>query len=95
MSMRIKWDPKKNQILKHNPKRLTSFEEAKILIENIEQQIGGELKSSDPEQYYVSGWVAGKLITLVYGHREDNEGEYVHLVTLWKTTKQERKRFSI
>lgn len=93
--MRIQWDPRKSRLLKENPQRRTSFEEAKILLETLDFQLGGELKTLDPEQFYVIGFVGAKLITLVYEFRHDDLGEYIHLVTLWKTTKQERERFHI
>ena len=93
--MRVKWDPKKSVLLKKNPKRNTSFEEAKHLVLNLETQLGGDLKSIDPEQYYVIGFVNGQLITLIYEFRVDRYGEYIWLVTLWKTTKHERKGFRI
>ena len=46
-----------------------------------------------PNQYRAIGWVQGKLYTVVYEVREDKEGEYYHLVTLWKATKQEMKTY--
>lgn len=91
--MRILWDKKKSKILKSNPKRRTSFEEAKVLLEDENQDFGGTLKSFDPEQYYTIGFASnGTLITLIYEFRFDNEGEYIWLVTLWKTTKEEKRR---
>ena len=30
------------------------------------------------------------LYTVVFEERSDDEGEYYHLVTLWKSTKEER-----
>lgn len=46
-----------------------------------------------PEQYRAIGWVGAKLYALVFEMREDNEGEYYHLVTLWKATKQEQQLY--
>ena len=46
-----------------------------------------------PNQYRAIGWVQGKLYIVVYEVREDKEGEYYHLVTLWKATKQEMKTY--
>jgi uncharacterized DUF497 family protein len=43
-----------------------------------------------PEQYRAIGWVGGQLYAVVFEVREDNGGEYYHLVTLWKATKEER-----
>ncbi len=57
--MRVVWDPNKSKILKENPQRRTSFEEARHLIDNLETQLGSDLKSLDPEQYYVIGVVNG------------------------------------
>jgi hypothetical protein len=42
-----------------------------------------------PEQYYATGWVKGRLYSLVFETRNDDDGEYYHLVTLWKATKEE------
>jgi hypothetical protein len=38
-----------------------------------------------PEQYPI-GWVGDSLYALISDLREDMEGEYEHLVTLWKAT---------
>ena len=37
------------------------------------------------------GWVKGRLYTVVYEERADDEGAYYHLVTLWKSMVPERK----
>ncbi len=37
--------------------------------------------------------IKGKLYTVIYEVREDMAGEYYHLVTLWKSTKQEEKLY--
>ena len=47
-------------------------------------------RSDYPEQYRAIGWVSGQLYAVVFEVREDNEGEYYYLVTLWKATKEER-----
>ena len=33
------------------------------------------------------------MYTVIFEMREDSEGEYYHLVTLWKTTQQEQKLY--
>ena len=38
-------------------------------------------------------WVGGRLFTVIYEERSDPEGEYLHWVTLWKSTKEERKLY--
>jgi hypothetical protein len=35
----------------------------------------------------------GQLFSAIYEVREDQEGEYYHLVTLWKSTPQEEKLY--
>jgi len=35
----------------------------------------------------------GKLYSVIYEVREDMDGDYYHLVTLWKSTKQEEKLY--
>lgn len=48
-------------------------------------------RSDVPEQFRAIGWVNGKLYSVIYEVREDDDGEYFHLVTLWKCTKEEKK----
>ena len=50
-------------------------------------------RSDLPEQYRAIGWVQGQMYSVVFEIREDGEGEYYHLVTLWKATKQERELY--
>jgi uncharacterized DUF497 family protein len=52
-----------------------------------------DCRSDDPKQFRAIGWVKGKLYTVIYEVREDKDGEYYHLVTLWKSTKQEEKLY--
>ncbi len=46
-----------------------------------------------PEQYRAIGWVSGRLYSVIFEIREDADGEYHHLITLWKATKGERKLY--
>jgi len=46
-----------------------------------------------PEQFRGIGWVKGRLYTLIFEVREDQEGEFYHLVTLWKSTQQEHQLY--
>jgi len=39
-------------------------------------------RSDYPEQYRAIGWARGQLYAVVFEVREDDEGEYYHLVTL-------------
>ena len=42
-----------------------------------------------PEQWRAVGWAAGQLYSLIFEERVDTKGEYIHLVTLWRATKEE------
>ena len=39
------------------------------------------------------GWVDARLYTLVFEERVDDEGEYYHFVTLWRSTIAERQKY--
>jgi uncharacterized DUF497 family protein len=85
--MRFKFDKHKSESLRRNRARGIGFEEARKLWESpyyLDQ------RSDLPEQWRVIGWVLGKLYTVIFEEREDKDGEYLHLVTLWKSTKEER-----
>jgi uncharacterized DUF497 family protein len=42
-----------------------------------------------PEQFLAVGWVHDRLYSVIFEVREDAEGEILHLVALWKSTKEE------
>lgn len=88
--MRFKFDKKKSEKLKKDPRRKIGFDEV-VEIWNYYHYI--DCRSDDPEQFRVIGWVQGKLYSVIYEVREDKDGEYYHLVTLWKTTRQEEKLY--
>ena len=46
-------------------------------------------RSDLPEQYRAIGWVSAELYSVIFEVREDEDGEFYHLVTLWKATPQE------
>ena len=88
--MIIKFDKKKSEQLRNDPRRKIGFEEAQELFDNIfieDQHI------AYPHQWRATGWVRGELYTIVYEERKDKGGEYYHLVTLWKATKIERLNY--
>ncbi len=88
--MRIKFDKKKSQQLRNDPRRKIGFEEAQELF----NQVFIEDQHIDyPNQWRATGWVQRELYTIVYEEREDKDGEYYHLVTLWKATKTERLNY--
>ena len=86
--MRVSWDEKKNELLKSDARRGNiGFEEISTLftLPYYETQ-----RNDDPLQFLAIGWVQGKLYSLVFEMREDDEGSYHHFVTFWPATKYER-----
>jgi hypothetical protein len=46
-----------------------------------------------PEQYRAIGWAKARLYTVIFEIREDDEGEYYHLITLWRSTTEEQQLY--
>ncbi len=86
--MRFKFDRKKSDKLKKDPRRNIGFDEVQDIWKGWHYV---DSRSDDPEQFRAIGWVKGILYTVIYQIREDDEGEFHHLVTLWKSTRQEKK----
>jgi uncharacterized DUF497 family protein len=84
--MRFSFDPRKSRRLRANPKRGIGFEEAREL---FSYPYWLDQRSDVPEQYLAIGWVHDRMYSVIFEFREDEEGEVVHLVTLWKSTKEE------
>ena len=89
--MRFRFDPEKSVRLRANPERGIGFEEAQAL---FDAEYIMDRRSDDPEQFRAIGWVSGTLYSVIYEVRQDPEGEFYHLVTLWKATKEERKAYA-
>jgi uncharacterized DUF497 family protein len=88
--MRSKYDSRKSKKLKEDPHRkIGFFEVQKIWIHPHYV----DCRSDDPEQLRAVGWVHRKLYLVIYEVREDDKGEYYHLVTLWEATKQEEQLY--
>ena len=51
-------------------------------------------KSDDPEQFRAIGWCGGRLCSVIFEIRHDTRGEYYHLVTAWKATKEEEQSYA-
>ena len=88
--MRFHFDEGKSERLRANPKRGVGFEEAQ---EIFSYPYYLDQRSDLPEQFRAIGWVGERLYTVIFEVREDEEGEYYHLVTLWKATKQEQQLY--
>ncbi len=88
--MRFDFDRNKSLLLRNNPKRGIGFEEAQEIFAHPYYE---DCRSDDPKQFRAIGWVNGRLYSLVYEIREDVGGEYYRLVTLWKSTREERRLY--
>lgn len=89
--MRFHFDPRKSQRLRVNPQRGIGFEEVQEIFLRPYYQ---DQRSDLPEQYRAIGWVGDKLYSLIFEVREDDEGEFYHLVTLWKSTREEEELYA-
>jgi uncharacterized DUF497 family protein len=84
--MRFTFDLQKSRQLRANPKRGIGFEEAR---EIFYRPYWLDRRSDAPEQYIAVGWVSEKLYSVIFEVREDEGGGILHLVTLWRSTKEE------
>jgi uncharacterized DUF497 family protein len=89
--VRFEFDPRKSKRLRANPQRGIGFEEAQQV---FERPYYLDQRSDLPEQYRAIGWVGNRLYSLIYEVRNDDEGEYYHLVTLWKSTREEEMLYA-
>jgi uncharacterized DUF497 family protein len=89
--MRFDFDAAKSEKLRSNPRRGIGFEEAQEIFSHSYYFS----RSSDwPEQYIAIGWVGQHLYSVIFEVREDSEGEFYHLVTLWKSTRHEEELYA-
>ena len=89
--MRFDFDPRKSRRLRENPRRGIGFEEAQ---EIFTRPYYLDRRSDVPEQYIAIGWLGQRLYSLVFEVREDKDGEIYHLVTLWKSTREEEEFYA-
>jgi uncharacterized DUF497 family protein len=87
--MRVRFDPAKSDQVKR--KHGISLEEAR---EIFDQTYLLDKRRDDPEQYRAIGWCGTRLCSVIFEIRRDAEGEYYHLVTAWKATKEEEQQYA-
>ena len=88
--MRFHFDERKSKSLRRNPKRGIGFEEVQ---EVFFHPYYADQRSDLPVQHRAIGWVGDRLYSVIFEIREDAEGEFYHLVTLWKATREEQKLY--
>ena len=89
-AVRFTFDARKSRKLRANPKRGIGFEEAQ---EVFSHPYYLDQRTDLPEQYRAIGWVGARLYSVIFEIRSDEQGEYFHLVTLWKATEEEKKLY--
>ena len=88
--MRFHFDSRKSDRLRANAKRGIGFEEVQEVFSHPHYV---DQRSDSSAQYRAIGWVGERLFSVIFEVREDEEGEYYHLVTLWKATRQEQQLY--
>jgi uncharacterized DUF497 family protein len=84
--LRFHFDARKDRKLRESGQRGIGFADAE---EIFRHRYFLSYRNENPEQFCATGWVMEKMYSLVYEVRKDNEGEFYHLVTLWKATREE------
>ena len=87
--MRFDFDSKKNRIVKR--KHGVSLKDARNIFDQVYVV---DRRSDDPEQFRAIGWCRGRLCSVMFEFRQDSEGEYIHLITAWKATKEEEQSYA-
>jgi len=87
--MRFDFDREKSQEVKR--KHGVSLKEAQ---EIFDQVYVVDHRRDDPEQLRAIGWCRGRLCSVIFEIRRDSDGEYYHLVTAWKSTKEEERNYA-
>jgi uncharacterized protein len=86
--MRIQWDEDKRQrILAERKLDFTDLEDL------LSQPYVEDRSLSYTEQYRVIGFARGRLATFIVEYRQDNLGEFIWVVTAWRSTLQEQKAY--
>ena len=87
--MRFAFDREKSRDVKR--KHGVSLKEAQEIFDQVYLV---DQKSDDPKQFRAIGWCRDHLCSVIFEFRHDAEGEYHHLVTAWKATKEEERSYA-
>ena len=89
--MRFHFDERKSEQLRANPRRGIGFEESQEIFSH--PYYLDERWNCRNSTGRLAGWVGEQLYSVIFEMREDEEGSYFHLVTLWMATKQEQQLY--
>jgi len=84
--MRIRWDEDKRQRI--IAERKLDFAD---LADLLYQPYVEDQSLSYAEQYRIIGFARGRLATFIVEYRQDALGEFIWVVTAWRSTPQEQK----
>jgi uncharacterized DUF497 family protein len=87
--MRCEFDREKSRNVKR--KHGVSLEEAEEIFDQVYLV---DQKSDEPEQFRAIGWCRGRLCSVIFEIRYDPKGQYCHLVTAWKASKEEQQIYA-
>lgn len=87
--MRFRFSKEKSRSVKE--KHGVSLEEIQSLFDQVYIV---DQKNDNPEQFRAIGWCAGQLHSVIFELRRDIQGEYCHLITAWKATKEEEQSYA-
>ena len=87
--MRLEFDEEKSRIVQR--KHGVSL---KDVCEIFDQAFIVDQRNDAPQQFRAIGWCHGQLCSVIFEVRRDMRGEYYHLVTAWKSTKEEQQNYA-
>jgi uncharacterized DUF497 family protein len=88
--MRFHFDLRKSRRLRSNPKRGIGFEEVQEIFSHPYYL---DERADESGQFRAIGWVGQQLYSLIFEVRDDADGEFLHLVTLWRATRKEKELY--
>jgi uncharacterized DUF497 family protein len=89
MAPRLEFDKKKSREVERR-----HGVSLKAALEIFDQVFVVDQKSDAPEQFRAIGWCRGRLCSVIFEVRHESEGEYHHLITAWKSTKEEEQSYA-
>jgi len=87
--VRFQFDKSKSRVVQQ--KHGVNLQEA---TEIFDQAYLVDQKNDDPGPFRAIGWCGGRLCSVIFEIRHDADGEYYHLVTAWKATKEEEQSYA-
>jgi len=87
--MRFKYDRSKSQTV--HRKHGINLKQAQQI---FDQTYLVDQRNDHPEQFRAIGWSQGRLCSVIFEIRQDEEGEFYHLITAWKATQEEEQSYA-